>query len=593
MPKQPYRAKRWSLEELIPAARGHELEAAFAELEAAVRGLESKRDLLSPSIPEEGFAELLACVERVGHVERRLSGYATLWLAEDASNQAALALRARVDRALAKARNGTLFFELWWKQLDAASTARLLGASGGVRYYLDTLRRFAPFTLSEPEERVINIKDVHGARALETLYDLITHRLMFEVDVDGEKREMTRGEVMVLVRDARPERREGAYRALHRVFGEHGGLLGQIYTHLVGNWHADNVGLRGIGSPISARNLRNDLEDGVVDALLSSCRANAGLYRRYFRWKAGSLGQRRLRRCDLYAPATSIERRVPFAEGVAVILESLEGFSDVLAASAERVLADDHLDAEVRAGKDTGAFCYGVVPERTPWVLVNYNERWNDVTTLAHELGHAVHAMLASEHSVLTFHACLPLAETASNFAEILLLQRQLDREKAPSVRRHLLASFVDDSYASILRQSYFVLFERDAHRLIVEEGATVDVLCARYLENLREQFGDAVDVPEELRWEWVGVPHLYQVPFYCYAYSFGLLLVLALYRRYEREGAAFIPKYLRMLSRGGSLPPAEILAEAGIDVREEAFWQGGFDVIERMIEELERGAAA
>jgi oligoendopeptidase F len=197
--------------------------------------------------------------------------------------------------------------------------------------------------------------------------------------------------------------------------------------------------------------------------------------------------------------------------------------------------------------------------------------------------------MLAFDHSVLTFRSSLPLAETASNFAEILLLKSQLNAEEDPAVRRHLLAKFVDDSYASILRQAYFVLFERDAHRLIVDEGATVDRLCEHYLENLKDQFGDSVEVSDEFRWEWASVPHIYQVPFYCYAYSFGLLLVLALYREYEREGEPFVSKYVRMLSHGGSLSPMEVLDEAGVDVRDEAFWQGGFDVIAEMIDELEQ----
>jgi oligoendopeptidase F len=178
------------------------------------------------------------------------------------------------------------------------------------------------------------------------------------------------------------------------------------------------------------------------------------------------------------------------------------------------------------------------------------------------------------------------MAETASVFSEMLLLERLLGEETDPAVRRDILARFVDDSYATVMRQAYFVLFEREAHALI-EEGQTTDYLSERYLANLQEQFGDAVELSDEFRWEWVSIPHIYRTPFYCYAYSFGQLLVLALYRQFETEGQSFIPKYLRILAYGGSKSPAEILDEAGIDLAAADFWQGGFDVIAGMIDEL------
>ena len=235
-----------------------------------------------------------------------------------------------------------------------------------------------------------------------------------------------------------------------------------------------------------------------------------------------------------------------------MVLETFYDFDARVGEQAERVFIQDHIDSEIRKGKRAGAFCATVLPSQTPWVLMNYTGKVRDVSTLAHELGHAIHSMMAEHHSLLTQHATLPLAETASVFAEQLLTEQLLEQEDDPLVRREILASSVDDMYATVMRQAYFVIFERDAHQAVLENKSPED-LYALYMDNLREQFGDSVELSDEFRYEWVSIPHIYNTPFYCYAYSFGQLLVLSLYRRYQQEGEAFKPGYLRLLARGGS----------------------------------------
>jgi len=221
-------------------------------------------------------------------------------------------------------------------------------------------------------------------------------------------------------------------------------------------------------------------------------------------------------------------------------------------------------------------------------VLLNYQGKPDDVATMAHELGHAIHSMLAEHHSIFTQHANLPLAETASTFGEMMLVDQLLAEESDASVRRDLLFRQVDDAYATIQRQAFFALFEKQAHQMVID-GASVDEIAAAYMENLKTQFGDAVEVADEFKYEWVSIPHIYQVPFYVYAYTFGQLLVLALYKRYKAEGESFKPKYIRLLSAGGSEAPMKLLDEAGVDVRAAAFWQGGFDVLSEMVDKLEK----
>lgn len=582
-----YEMGPWSLDELFPGLDSPEVEEAIARLEEQASSFGEKRSLLSADLTGNLFQELLNEYEAMVRSASRLQGFAGLTFAADTQNQRAQAFMARVQQLMADIDNRSMFFKLWWKQLEDDAAQRLLAYAGPFRYWLESLRLERPFTLSEAEERVINLKDVNGVHALNTLYDAITNRYTFKLTVDGEEKELTRGELMVYVRDPRAEVRAAAYQEQLRVYGEDAPILGQIYQAFVRDWHSENVRLRNYASPIAVRNLRNDVPDEVVDTLLRVSRQNRGLFQRYFQVKARALGMDRLRRYDVYAPVGEADKSYAFDEAVHLVLDSYREFDDRVAALAQRVLDERHLDSEVRRGKSSGAFCATLTPDLTPWVLQSYQQRPEDVATLAHELGHAVHSMLAAHHTALTQHSSLPLAETASTFGEMLVLDRLLAQNGEGSVRRALLFNQVDDAYATIMRQVYFALFEREAHEMI-QKGAPVDEISALYLENLQEQFGDALDLSDDFRHEWVAIPHIYSTPFYVYAYAFGQLLVLALYQQYRLEGSSFKPRYLEILSAGGSAAPATILDRAGIDIKNEAFWQGGFDVVEELIAELE-----
>jgi oligoendopeptidase F len=594
-----WQLRGWDLSELLPSPSEEVIAQRFAELESALQEFEACRASLAPGAPPITPQQLLAILRRFEAITEQtsvLSNYASLWFNSDTGNQEAITFRNRVRQAVTAATNRILFFSLWWKGLSDEEAQALLptpeaAASSGqladYRHYLLELRRFSPYTLDEKSEQIINIKDDNGIAAILTLFLMLTNRMEFTLEVDGEIKQLTRDALTGYAFSTRPELRAAAYRELYRVYEQDATVLGQIYFNVVRDWHEEAVGLRGYPSAIAVRNTDNDIPDRAVDVLLEVARANAPIFQRYFRLKAGWLGLDRLRRYDIYAPLAGSERKIPYDEAVRSVLETFGEFDERFAGLAERVFAENHLDGELRKGKRGGAFCSTVLPRLTPWVLVNYTGRVRDVTTLAHELGHAVHSMLAENHSILTQHASLPLAETASVFAEMLITDRLLREESDPLARRDLLASAVDDVYATVERQSYFVLFELEAHRAILA-GRSLDDLNEIYLANLAEQFGDSVAVAPEFRYEWLSIPHIFQTPFYCYAYSFGQLLVLALYRRYQEQGAAFKPGYLKLLSYGGSARPQEILSEVGIDMTDRSFWQGGFDLVRQRIDELE-----
>ena len=580
----------WDLSELLEEPSERVISERLSELESAVAELETTREELSPKLDSNRLLELLKTYENLLSQLYVLGYYGSLWFSADTQSEPALAYRNRIEQILTETQNRMLFFTLWWKQLDDQDAASMLpvGAEhADYRHFLEDLRRFKPFTLEESTEQLINLKDADGQSALLTVYSMLTNRLEFELAVDGDQQTLTRDQLMSHVHSAKPEMRAAAYQELYRVYEGERNVLGQIYMHRVRDWYSENVSLRGFASPIHVRNVANDVPDAAVTTLIDVVRENRSLFQRFFRLKAKWLGMERLRRYDIYAPLAESEQTVEYAAAVRMVLETFAEFDPKFAQQAERVFKERHIDSENRKGKKGGAFCATVLPSQTPWVLVNYTGRVRDVATLAHELGHAIHSMMAEDHPLLTQHPSLPLAETASVFSEMLLTDRLLSEEKDPLVRRELLASAVDDIYATVMRQAYFVRFEMAAHEA-VRSGRSAEHLGDLYWETLTEQFGDALDVAPEFRHEWLTIPHIYHTPFYCYAYCFGQLLVLALYQRYKEEGAAFVPGYLKLLSTGGSARPETMLSEVGVDITDADFWRGGFSVVEQMITELE-----
>lgn len=587
---------RWNLGDLVEDPTGAEFKDLLKAIETQLADFEAKRKSLHSGMSHDDFENIIHELESISEKVSIASGYAHLLYYADTSSSGASALVTRMEKMTSDVSNRTLFFDLWFKKgIDDNNAIRLIEAVPRVyREYLKHKRLVARYALSEPEEKIINTLEVTGTRALVKIYDKMTSVFEFTMKLSrggktSVKKFDNREKLISFVRSPDYNTRKAAYKSLFEVYIKNRGVLGEIYQNVVTQWRDEAISMRGYKSPISVRNIANNLEDGTVEALLAVCRRNAGLFQEYFRIKAKFLGLKKLRRFDLYAPITtkkSGDRRFTYGKAVATVLETFGDFEDQFRTMAERVFSERHVDSEIRKAKRGGAFCYTVSPGITPYVLLNFDGRARDVSTIAHEFGHAIHSMLASDMPIMVSHAPLPLAETASVFAE-MLLNDKLAEKLSGRQRLFLLAEHIDDLYATIMRQAFFTIFEVDAHRMIAENNATIDAVARHYSDNLTEQFGDSVSISPDFQWEWIYIPHFYHTPFYTYAYSFGNLLVLSLYRQYKVDGRSFVPQYLKILSAGGSRKPEDLLMEAGIDISRQQFWQQGFDHVSEAIQQL------
>ena len=583
-----YKLDKWNLTELVKDPKSLAFQKQISDLEALAKKFEKLKSKLDPKMSSRKFMGILHEIEDISEKMSRIGGYASLSYSADTQSDEATSLMTRMSKLGSEISNKILFFDLWWKtQVDDKNAKRLIKDSGELSEYLSHKRLFAKYALSEPEEKIINTLDVTGISALVKICDKMTSAYEYKMNVGGKTKKMTREEITNYIRNTNPKIRETAYKTILTKYTENKGVLGEIYQNIVLNWKDEGIEIRGYKSPISMRNIGNDIDDKTIESLLTVCRKNSPVFQKFFTQKAKMLKMKKLRRYDLYAPAASNikEKNYQYDKSVKLVFESLKRFSPKLEEFAKKVFNENHVDSSIRVGKRDGAFCSTLTPKITPYVLVNFTGKTRDVFTLAHELGHAVHSQAAQDRSILVQDAPLPLAETASTFSELLLYDNLSDKI-TDDEKKIMLSEKIDDLYATIMRQAFFTIFEVAAHEQI-GKGTTVDEISKTYLQNLKEQFGNSVAVSEDFAVEWSCIPHFYHTPFYCYAYSFGNLLALSLFQRYKKEGSDFVPSYINILAAGGSKKPEKLLSEYGFDISSQKFWQDGFDYIESQVKAL------
>lgn len=585
----------WDLSELVENPKSDEFKKYLSSLDEKVKEFEDRKSFLRSDISISDFTDLIKDSEDISEKLTIVSGFAHLKYAENTSSNESGALVTRMNLYTTEITNRLIFFDLWFKKdLDDINSRRLIeGVPEVYKNHLIHERSLSQYTLKEPEEKIINILDVTGISALVKIYDRMTNGFEFEyIETKGKrkiKKIFTNKEKLVsLVRSSKPTERIAAYKSLLNTFKKNSGVLGEIYINRVLNWNNEYITLRKFPSPISVRNLSNDISDKTVETLLKVCSTNADIFQKYFKEKTKMLKVKKLERYHLYAPLKSqVQKKIDYGKALKMVLDAYNEFDPKFKSIIDDLIHKKHIDSALRNNKQGGAFCSTISPKIDPYVLLNFDGTLRDVSTMAHEFGHAIHSVLAADKPISVHHPPLPLAETASVFGEMLLNDILFNRVSKKE-KKILLAEQIDDFYATIMRQAYFTIFEVSAHDMISNNNATtIDELGDLYLNNLKDQFGNSIKISEDFQYEWLYIPHIYHTPFYCYAYSFGNLLVMSLYQQYKSEGKEFIPKYIRILSSGGSKKPEELLADEGIDITTESFWQKGFDLISERIEEL------
>ncbi len=583
----------WDLAPIVADAA-----SARARMDAALEGAHGFARRWRGRLADVTAADLAEALAELAELENelsRVSSYAHLREAVDVSATENRDLSAATDRAMVEAANALRFFELEWNGLPAARAEALADAPevAADRHHLRAMRRFAPHMRAEDEERMLAERAPAAAGAWHTLFGRVTSTLEVVFDAGDGPEPHTIDRLLAHVRDPRRDIRQGAMEALYAGLEPHVDTLAHCYDTLVADRLAMDR-LRGYEHPMEPTHLRNELPGAVVDTMLDAVGDGYPLAQRWFRHKAELLGLTRLALWDQYAPLGE-PRGVAYPEACEIVDGAFGRFSPRIAAIAEGFWRESRIDAEPRPGKRGGAFCAPVATDVSPYVLLNYTDRMDDVMTMAHELGHGMHFALSFEHqTALSAHTGIALAEVPSTFAELLAFDHIMASESDATTRRALVSERVEGSFATVFRQTVLTRYEQRAYAMRAEgQTLTAERLSDIWFEENAKYYGDAVEMPDGYRMGWAYIPHFISTRFYTYAYVFAHLVTLALHAGYRERGEDFVQPYIDFLAAGGSAAPAELLGALGLDLDAGGVWAIGLGEMGRMVELAERAPTA
>ncbi len=586
----------WDLAPLLDGAADVDelLEAAeliVDELVAAGRGRIGSMSAAELARFHRRYAEMIELSSRAGN-------YAGLVFAVDTSDPKNGALVAHVQERSTAMSTKLLFIELEWAAAADDQVEQVLAdpdpALDFIRHHLRSARRYKEFLLSEPEERVLTEKDVTGASAWTRLFDELSAAIEVEIsEPDGSTVSAPLMQGLAMLQHPELAVRQAAHAGVTEALKP--GLRTRAYifnTLLNDKSIADR--LRSYPTWVSSRNLANEASDDSVQALVDSVVARYDIPQRWYTLKAKLLGVERIADYDRMASVATTEAQIAWSAATEVVMDAYSSFSGELAGIVQRFLREEWIDAPASPGKRGGAFCAYTVPSHHPYVMLNWTSRTRDVATLAHELGHGVHGFLSREQGVFQMSTPLTLAETASVFGETVTSKRLLSTLSDPNERLSLLAATLEDSIATVFRQISMNRFEHAVHTARRTEGElAIERFNELWAESQGAMFGPSVEITEGYRSWWSYIPHFMHTPGYVYAYAYGQLLALSVYKRYEEVGDEFVPRYLDLLRAGGSMSPEDLGRIVDCDLADPGFWTGGLAIVDEQLTAAEAAAVA
>ncbi len=575
----------WNLTDLYESRQDPQIsdDLTFCEEEAILlkETFAGKLDTIEPAV----FARTIRRLERISYNLGRVATFAFLDYATQVKDDKAGAFLQEITEAASRIGRETVFFELEWSKMDQTRADTLLASeeTAHFHHFLANIRRYAKHMLSQAEETLLIELGPVGSSAWTSLFEKVLAHVKF-----GDEGRTEEEVLSDLYNTDRQVRKQAAQELTD-------GLQSQLHilTHIFNTLLADKMigdRLRSYPTWLTSRNLSNELKEETVTALIGAVTSRYDIVQRYYRVKKSLLGLDELKDYDRYAPLVNLpENLVTWEECQEMVLKGFHDFSPEIAKIAAYFFDKSWIHAPIMEGKRSGAFAHPAVPDSHPYVLVNYTGNIRDVSTVAHELGHGVHQYLARERGHYNSETPLVLAETASVFAELLIFHSQLEALTDAAQRKAFICQKLESIFATVFRQVSMNRFEDMIHNGRREEGElSSDRLSEMWQKSQVDMFGDSVTLTDNYGIWWSYIPHFLHSPGYVYSYAFGELLVLALYSRYKKEGEGFVPKYIHLLSQGGSLSPYDLLTPFGIDLNDPEFWQGGLSIIDEMLQEVE-----